>query len=123
MRWTPLSVETTLETSPTRRRNVASSKGFCIWPRVKKPRSPEAECEEQSDWVEAEEDVRPGGESHGASRGSIGRRRSRRRTKGGQRRCRWRHDQRYRLPASIVPYEQDAPSLGNCDRSCLIVCS
>lgn len=62
IRWTPLSVETTDETSPTRSRNVASSNGFCIWPRVKKPRSPAAEWDEQSDWVDA------GGGGHGRRR-------------------------------------------------------
>lgn len=48
MRWTPLSVSTMLLSSPTLRPKAASSNGFCIWPRWKKPRSPPARAEEQS---------------------------------------------------------------------------
>lgn len=40
MIWTPLSVSTGLLISPTAKANETSSKGFCIWPFPKYPRSP-----------------------------------------------------------------------------------
>lgn len=48
MRWTPESVETMFDSSPTLRANAASSNGFCIWLRPKRPRSPPSRADEQS---------------------------------------------------------------------------
>lgn len=56
MRWTPLSVQTGLLNSPTWRANVASSKGFCIWPRSKYPKSPPRLALVQSEWFVANAD-------------------------------------------------------------------
>lgn len=53
IRWTPLSVSTTSLISPILRLYVASSKGFCIWPRPKLPRSPPRLAELQSERREA----------------------------------------------------------------------
>ena len=53
MMCTPESVSTTPLISPTRRAKEASSNGLCIWPRVKNPRSPPLDAEEQSDSVRA----------------------------------------------------------------------
>jgi hypothetical protein len=44
-------VETIGDISPIARANDASSKGFCIRPRLKEPRSPPTRDEEQSDRV------------------------------------------------------------------------
>jgi len=51
MRCTPLSVSTILLMVPTCNEKVASSNGFCIWPRPNQPRSPLLACEEQSECV------------------------------------------------------------------------
>ncbi len=51
MRCVPLSVCTTSESWPTLSAKAASSNGFCICPRVKKPRSPPLRDEEQSLFV------------------------------------------------------------------------
>ena len=69
IKWTPLSVLTISLNSPTLRENVASSKGFCIWPclgrkngqhnicvthtDLNEPRSPPDECDEQSECLVA----------------------------------------------------------------------
>lgn len=45
---TPESVITGSLSSPTFREKEASSKGFCIWPEEKKPKSPPLWAEEQS---------------------------------------------------------------------------
>ena len=49
MRWHPLSVHTGSDSCPTSSANAASSKGFCIWPRSKYPRSPPRLALEQSE--------------------------------------------------------------------------
>jgi len=48
--WTPLSVSTISLISPTLSAYVASSKGFCIWPFPKEPRSPPRLAELQSEY-------------------------------------------------------------------------
>lgn len=56
MRWHPLSVHTGSESSPTLRAKAASSKGFCICPRSKYPKSPPRFALEQSDRLVANAD-------------------------------------------------------------------
>lgn len=51
MRCTPLAVSMIPLMVPTTRLKLVSSKGFCISPREKWPRSPPLECELQSDSV------------------------------------------------------------------------
>ena len=53
MIWTPESVSTMSESSPTSSSNAASSNGFCIAPLVKNPKSPPRLAEEQSEYFSA----------------------------------------------------------------------
>jgi len=53
MRWTPESVNTGSDISPTFKLNAASSNGFCIAPRPKGPKSPPLFAEEQSEYFAA----------------------------------------------------------------------
>lgn len=53
MMWIPLSVCTGEDSSPTFSVNAACSKGFCIAPRLKGPRSPPRFAELQSLYLEA----------------------------------------------------------------------